>query len=106
MGAALPGRRNKTLPLKKPGNRRRGWMSLNEARVMIKRFFLLSIFFLGIGFVQTGAQTNTATAVGPIRVACVGASITAGFGTKDHAKESYPAQMQIILGTNYEVRNL
>ena len=39
-------------------------------------------------------------------LASVGASITAGFGTKDHAKESYPAQMQAILGTNYEVRNL
>ena len=40
-----------------------------------------------------------------IRVACVGASITAGFGTEDHAKQAYPAQMQSLLGDQYDVRN-
>src|SRR5205807_1614461 len=41
----------------------------------------------------------------PIRVACVGASITAGVGTKDPATQSYPAQLQRYLGPRYEVRN-
>lgn len=38
-----------------------------------------------------------------LKVACVGNSITAGYGLKQ--EQSYPAQMQIILGNKYEVRN-
>lgn len=45
------------------------------------------------------------TSTAPIRVACVGASITAGVGTKDPTTQSYPAQLQKYLGSNYEVRN-
>ena len=41
----------------------------------------------------------------PIRVACVGDSITAGVGTKDAKTESYPSILQSELGANYEVRN-
>jgi lysophospholipase L1-like esterase len=41
----------------------------------------------------------------PIRVACVGDSITFGFGIKDRARDSYPAQLQMLLGSNWQVMN-
>src|SRR5579885_3646478 len=40
-----------------------------------------------------------------IRVACVGDSITYGAGIKDREHNSYPAQLQKLLGDGYEVRN-
>lgn len=40
-----------------------------------------------------------------IRVACVGDSITFGSGIKDRDRNSYPAQLQGLLGGGYEVRN-
>lgn len=42
---------------------------------------------------------------GPIRVACVGDSITAGAGTSNNALFSYPAQLQRMLGDKWDVRN-
>jgi lysophospholipase L1-like esterase len=41
----------------------------------------------------------------PIRVACVGASITYGYHLKDREHNSYPAWMGRWLGTNYDVEN-
>jgi len=40
-----------------------------------------------------------------IRVACVGNSITEGFGLKDKKTQSYPAKLQELLGANYLVQN-
>ena len=40
----------------------------------------------------------------PIKVACVGNSVTFGMGIKNPA-EKYPAQLQVMLGINYEVKN-
>ncbi len=44
-----------------------------------------------------------------IKVACVGDSITYGFGLEDRDRTSYPAQLQLILDDaapgEYEVRN-
>ena len=40
-----------------------------------------------------------------IRVACVGNSITYGFGLNDRQTMSYPAQLGGVLGAGYEVRN-
>jgi arylsulfatase A-like enzyme/lysophospholipase L1-like esterase len=40
----------------------------------------------------------------PIRVACLGDSITAG-ARVDAATQSYPAQLQTLLGDSYEVKN-
>ena len=40
----------------------------------------------------------------PIRVACLGDSITAG-ARVDAATQSYPARLQELLGDNFEVRN-
>jgi acyl-CoA thioesterase-1 len=41
----------------------------------------------------------------PIRVACVGDSITYGYGIKNRDQESYPAQLGALLGHKWEVRN-
>jgi acyl-CoA thioesterase-1 len=41
----------------------------------------------------------------PIRVACVGDSITFGFGFKDRARDSYPARLQMLLGTRWKIMN-
>ncbi|MBQ1935208.1 MAG: hypothetical protein II370_09450, partial [Clostridia bacterium] len=40
-----------------------------------------------------------------LKIACIGDSITAGTGVTDKAKDSYPAQLQGILGDNYVVGN-
>lgn len=40
-----------------------------------------------------------------VKVACVGDSITAGVGAKDRQRGPYPAQLQGLLGSGYEVRN-
>lgn len=40
-----------------------------------------------------------------VRVACVGNSITYGYGLPDRETESYPSQLQLLLGDGYEVRN-
>ncbi|MBC8571084.1 GDSL-type esterase/lipase family protein [Zongyangia hominis] len=42
---------------------------------------------------------------GPIRVLCVGDSITEGYGSSDFNNKSYPAQLQSILGDGYTVYN-
>lgn len=42
---------------------------------------------------------------GVTKIACVGDSITYGAGIKDREKNSYPAQLQGILGKGFEVKN-
>lgn len=44
-------------------------------------------------------------AVEPVRVACVGNSITFGFRLPDPGRDSYPSQLQRMLGSGYEVGN-
>ena len=41
----------------------------------------------------------------PVKVACVGASITEGYGTTDKNTQSYPAQLGQKLGAGYVVEN-
>ena len=40
-----------------------------------------------------------------IKVAAVGASLTHGSGASDWRTKSYPAQLQAMLGNDYEVAN-
>ena len=47
----------------------------------------------------------TAVAGGKIKVACVGNSVTWGMTIVDREKNCYPAQLQLMLGDSYEVRN-
>ena len=41
----------------------------------------------------------------PVRLACVGDSITWGYGISNRTHNCYPAQLAVMLGTNWEVRN-
>lgn len=41
----------------------------------------------------------------PVRIACIGNSITEGYGLTDPAHEAYPARMQQLLGAGYQVTN-
>ena len=41
----------------------------------------------------------------PLKVACIGNSVTYGAGLKDPATESYPAVLQNLLGTGYQIAN-
>ena len=47
----------------------------------------------------------TAVADGKIKIACVGNSVTWGMTIIDREKNCYPAQLQKMLGENYDVRN-
>ena len=42
----------------------------------------------------------------PVKVACVGNSVTFGYGLENPEKESYPVQLQQLLGENYLVKNV
>ena len=48
---------------------------------------------------------STTLADAPIRVACIGNSVTYGYGHKDPAATSYPTRLGEMLGEGYEVRN-
>lgn len=61
----------------------------------MKRILLLSLSLLLLSF----------NLLGQIKVACVGNSITYGYGIKDRDHQSYPAQLQQQLGTEWEVAN-
>ena len=41
----------------------------------------------------------------PVKVACVGNSITFGYTIPEREKYSYPSQLQLLLGPGYEVAN-
>ena len=47
--------------------------------------------------------SGTASAEAKIKIACVGDSITAGVGSQNG--QSYPTQLQALLGSKYEVKN-
>lgn len=64
---------------------------------MTRRLFLL--------LVTVSALLGSSLSAAPLRVACLGDSITEGAGTNEPVRESYPAQLAAQLGSGYEVRN-
>jgi len=52
-----------------------------------------------------GDGTAPPAASVPIKLACVGASITAGVGTAHPERDAYPAQLAGMLGERWQVRN-
>ncbi|MET2986511.1 GDSL-type esterase/lipase family protein [Aureibaculum conchae] len=58
------------------------------------RFFIL---FVATQIVMSNAQT--------IKVACIGNSVTYGAGIENREQNSYPAQLQQLLGETYQVEN-
>ena len=70
---------------------------------------LLSLFlvnaFPGLSVAETPAAPVAVQGFKePVRVACVGDSITEGAGVRDPNKR-YPAQLGVLLGANYDVKN-
>ena len=51
------------------------------------------------------AIISSAASAGKVRVACVGDSITSGYALDNPERDSYPAQLQRLLGDGYEVAN-
>ncbi len=51
------------------------------------------------------AAILTVASASPVRVACIGNSITYGSTLSDPARDSYPAQLALLLGDGYEVGN-
>lgn len=67
--------------------------TMNLSLVLRKKWLLLCFVCIsGISVAQS-----------KIKIACVGNSITAGYGL--HAGEDYPSQLQILLGNQFEVHN-
>jgi len=81
------------------------------------RFRFLLPAFLAVAFAAlTGCSTlpsaktkpgtiDESRYTAPIRLACVGDSITFGSGIKDRQTQSYPAQLGALLGPKWDVRN-
>ena len=61
-------------------------------------------FFVACLIGVCAARMTRAEETQPVRIACLGDSITAG-ARVDPKVESYPARLQKILGNNYSVRN-
>ncbi|MDF7809080.1 GDSL-type esterase/lipase family protein [Pontiellaceae bacterium B12219] len=66
----------------------------------------VALFAVLFGFEQSSASPAPGKQPKQIRIACVGDSITYGFGLKNPEKDSYPAQLQALLGDKYKVGNL
>jgi len=66
----------------------------------IKRNLFLLVFF-----VSTTVHFELVAQKTIIKVACIGDSITAGYLLTDAANESYPSQLQKLMGKKYEVKN-
>ncbi len=62
--------------------------------------FLLTVLFFAFLFTNTLWAQN-----GLLKVACIGNSVTYGYGLKDPALQSYPGQLQQLLGDKYSVGN-
>ena len=64
----------------------------------MKRFFLTLIACLLVGSVYSSTPRK-------VKVACIGDSITYGAAIEDRVNYSYPSQLQVMLGDDYEVGN-
>ena len=66
--------------------------------------FTLSFLVLFFTLFLSSAQSNS-EGKKIIKIACVGNSITYGSGVVNREKNAYPAQLQHLLGTSFEVEN-
>ena len=75
----------------------------------MKYIKLLVILTLSIVLTACGSSSDNSSSIPeqntPIRVACVGDSITQGIGISNPAENSYPAQLSNNLGEGWEVGN-
>jgi acyl-CoA thioesterase-1 len=78
------------------------------AKKLIKSFVLM----LAASFILCSCLPNTQSNFiresdysEPIRLACIGDSITFGYGIQNRETNSYPAQLGVMLGSRWDVRN-
>ena len=62
-----------------------------------KQFAWLCLFLPLFAFAQPKQE--------PVKIACIGNSITEGYGLEHPATESWPSVLQQLLGNGYSVRN-
>lgn len=67
-----------------------------QFKIVKRKFFLLMVFCILSLF--SFSQRS-------IRVACIGNSVTYGYGHRDPQQTSFPSQLQNLLGEKYQVRN-
>ncbi|HTN37961.1 MAG TPA: GDSL-type esterase/lipase family protein [Arachidicoccus sp.] len=65
----------------------------------MRKYYLFLFGLLMTGIMQGFTQKT------PVRVACVGNSITYGYGIEARNVNSFPAQLQRLLGDSYDVKN-
>ncbi len=65
----------------------------------MKQIYASILLSLAISPFTAGRTTS------PVRVACIGNSITYGYGLKDRDREAYPVVLQGLLGNRYNVQN-
>lgn len=87
-----------------------GWLDLPDSRRLsgmnLRCVLALLTAVAALALAASGQSPSApATSARPLRVACLGDSITEGAGTNDPATQSYPAQLAALLGAGYEVRN-
>lgn len=70
----------------------------------MKRLFLLFAGAL-LSIVLSAQPINPSKYAAPVKVACIGNSITFGAGIADREHNSYPVQLGNLLGDQWEVRN-
>lgn len=70
----------------------------------IMKPFILFAFAAVFSLVPAGGAEEKAPDK-RIKLAFVGASITAGYGTQNHTRDSYPAQLARRLGAGWQMRN-
>lgn len=64
-----------------------------------------TVILLGLLILTTISASAASKRQKTIRVACIGNSITYGTGIADRTSDSYPSQLQRLLGSNYQVGN-
>lgn len=65
--------------------------------------FIRTLAIVASGVLAISLTSSTCQA--QVKVACVGDSITAGYGLSNPGADSYPAQLQVLLGSGYQVGN-
>jgi len=73
--------------------------------MVIKRLFVIASLFIFINTAVFAVEKPTESSAAAQIVACVGDSITFGAGIKNRNQNSYPAQLQKILGDEFKVIN-
>ena len=70
----------------------------------VSRQFLSLLILSAFVLLPASAKTRKQNAR-PIRVACVGNSVTYGYGLSNRDRDAYPVRLQAMLGDKFEVGN-